>query len=355
MQENTNKNKIIIAGVVVFVLILSAIYFIFSNNSAPATTHTGTTENTLTFPEFSFKNIFSDEVSVEGGTTDSIVNSSNIDQLVKVWGGRTLGAGIMDNGDILFLDISGEIRQSSSPYTSTNIVSNVKAGCLSAKFSNSGKRALVLCLDGLYLWGDSRFTAIDSNAFDYDFIGSGEDFVYLSGTQEGFNTFVSLGGKISQLSGLHLHEVTILSADSSYVYISEKPNGRSQKLFVYSFKNKDFYYLGDLALDNIGPFQQNYVKEKCVNYTNILNFCLASNFDDFNYTAWRKGLVSSNDQVFAFSFERNKYAEVGVLSERLDTLSIGANATSSLIYSIDKNTLNLFVLHSGQLLEATNE
>ena len=318
MQENNNKKKIIIISAVVVVLLFIFAYVLLSSNTTPTTNNTNTGEqNKPIFPDFSFGNIFNNSEDINSDSGDNTVSVNvNASNVFSVWQGDTLGAVTLDDASVMFIDKkTGEIRVSTYPYTSSSVVDTISGGCFDAKISQTGKKALISCPDGLYIWGDSRFTFIDQAAFDFDFIGNSND----------------------------------------YVYITEKPNGRSEKLFVYSFKNKDFYYVGDLAIQNIFPFQKNFSKEKCFTYDMDFNFCFGVGLDNFNFTSWRKGLISSVDQAFAYSFINAEYVGVGLLSQNIDTIKTGYNATSGDAYMIDKNTLDLFVVNMAQFVEATGD
>jgi hypothetical protein len=358
MQENNNNTKKIIIISVVAVILLSVFaYVLLSKGSAPATNNTNnTTQNNPVFPDFSFANIFGGVGEETSNNTE--INTTNLtaSNVFKVWEGETLGASTLDDASVIFIDKkTGEIRVSAYPYTSSSVVDTISGGCFDAKISSTGKKALISCPDGLYIWGDSRFTFIDQTAFDFDFIGGGNDYVYLSANTNGFVLVQNKAGKTSILGGLSLRDVTILKSDEGYVYITEKPNGRSEKLFVYSFKNKDFYFVGDLATQNISPFQRNYSKEKCFTYDTDFNFCFGIDLENFNFTNWRKGLISSVDQAFAYSFTDAEYVGVGLLSQNIDTLKTGYNATSGDAYLIDKNTSDLFVVNMAQFVEATGD
>lgn len=358
MQENNNKKKIIIISAVVVVLLFIFAYVLLSSNTTPTTNNTNTGEqNKPIFPDFSFGNIFNNSEDINSDSGDNTVSVNvNASNVFSVWQGDTLGAVTLDDASVMFIDKkTGEIRVSTYPYTSSSVVDTISGGCFDAKISQTGKKALISCPDGLYIWGDSRFTFIDQAAFDFDFIGNSNDYVYLSGNSNGFILNQNKAGKISTLGGLSLRDVNILKTDNNYVYITEKPNGRSEKLFVYSFKNKDFYYVGDLAIQNIFPFQKNFSKEKCFTYDMDFNFCFGVGLDNFNFTSWRKGLISSVDQAFAYSFINAEYVGVGLLSQNIDTIKTGYNATSGDAYMIDKNTLDLFVVNMAQFVEATGD
>ncbi len=357
MQENNNTKKIIIISVVAVVLLSIFVYVLLSRGPAPVANNTNNaTQNNPIFPDFSFANIFGgadEEIPSDTETNTANLTASNV---FKVWDGETIGAATLDDASVMFIDKkTGEIRLSAYPYTSSSVVDTVSGGCFDAKISHTGKKALISCQDGLYVWGDSRFTFIDQSAFDFDFIGSSNDYVYLSATANGFTLIQNKAGKALSLGGLSLRDVVILKSDENYIYITEKPNGMSEKLFVYSFKNKDFYYVGDLATQNIFPFQQSYSKEKCFTYDIDFNFCFGVGLENFNFTNWRKGLISSVDQAFAYSFTDAEYVGVGLLSQNIDTLKTGYNATSGDAYLIDKNTSDLFVVNMAQFVEATGD
>lgn len=356
-EENNNTKKIVIIGAIVVILLAIFAYVLIFKNTAPATNNTSnTTENKPLFPELSFNNIFGGEEDVV--TSDTDLNQADVaaNNVFKVWGGETLGANVLDDGSIMFVDKkTGELKRSVYPYDTSESIDNTSTNCFDAKVSETGKRALLSCSDGFYVWGDSRFTFVDRAVFDFDFIGSTDDYVYMSGTQNGFVLYQNKLGKVTALGDMSLRDVTILKTDNNYVYISEKQNGRSQKLFVYSFKNKDFYYVGDLATQNISPFQQNYTKEKCFTYDVDFNFCFGRFFDSFDLVAWRKGLITLSDQAFAYHFPESEYIGVGTLSTTIDTVKTGHNATSGDAYMIDKNTSNLFIVNMAQFVEATND
>lgn len=358
MQENNNKKKIIIISAVVVVLLFIFAYVLLSGNTTTTTNNTNNaTQNKPIFPDFSFSNIFNSSEDVNTGNGDNTTSVNvNANNVFSVWQGDTLGAVTLDDASVMFVDRkTGEIRVSAYPYTSSSVIDTISGGCFDVKISQSGKKALISCPDGMYVWGDSRFTFIDQAAFDFDFIGNSNDYVYLSANSNGFVLNQNKTSKTSTLGGLSLRDVNILKTDDNYVYITEKPNGRSEKLFVYSFKNKDFYYVGDLATQNIFPFQKNFSKEKCFTYDMDFNFCFGVGLDNFNFTNWRKGLISSVDQAFAYSFVDAEYLGVGLLSQNIDTIKTGYNATSGDAYMIDKNTSDLFVVNMAQFIEATGD
>ena len=355
MQENKNNKTVwIISGVAVVILLSVFAFIILSGNKA--TSVAPDNSGKISFPSLNFNNILNFSDGENTSNSSEIDENINQDEVLLVWDKPALGAQVMDDKSVVFVDrATGDINTSAYPYTSTQKVGSVSQGCLDAKFSTNAKQVLVLCSSGLYLWADSRFVFINQTAFDFDFIHNTSDFVFLSKTTSGTDVYISKQNKITLLYSLPLSEVSLLPSNKDYIYITEKPGTPSQKLFVYSFKNKDLYFVGDLAVSGVGVYQKNFIKEKCVNYNEATNVCFGQNFDSFDFTSWRKGSVSSVDRAYLYLLSDNKYVDSGALSRTLDTYKVGINSTSSQIYLIDKNTDNLFITGMDQLLRETEE
>lgn len=350
MQNDNLKKKILISGgvLIVFIIIFS-LYLIFKGGDTVQTTQNN--DNKINFPSLSFSNkLLLDNSNSE--ESDGLENSNELKDIYLVWGGQSIGATSLDDGSVVFVDkTSGELRKSSGPsYEDTNLVATLRPNCLSAKVSVSGSVALILCEDGLYLWSNARLSIINQNAFDYEFIKGSNDFVFFVRSSSGTEIYLSKQNKITKLYTLPLFEITTLGADVDYVYISEKP-AASQNLFVYSFKNKDLYFIGDLNSQGFGLYQKGYVKEKCANFNESSNLCFFNSPESFNSTAWRKGVFSSKDSVYFYSLVDQKYTLNTNLSKVIDAVSVNYNSNGGIVDVIDKNTLNLFVIKSDELLQ----
>lgn len=350
MQNDNLKKKILIGGgvFIVFIIIFS-LYLIFKGGNTVQTTQNN--DNKINFPSLSFGNKMLLDNS-DSEESDKLGASNELKDVYLVWAGQTIGAASLDDGSVAFVDkASGELRKSSGPnYEDTSLITTLRPNCFSAKISNPGSVVLILCEDGLYLWSNSRLSILNQNAFDYEFIKGSNDFVFFVRSSYGTEIYLSKQNKITKLYTLPLFEITALGADADYIYISEKP-AASQNLFVYSFKNKDLYFIGDLNSQGFGLYQKGYVKEKCANLNESSNLCFFNSPESFNSTAWRKGVFSSKDSVYFYSLVDQKYTLNTNLSKVIDAVSVNYNSNGGIVDVIDKNTLNLFVIKSDELLQ----